>query len=466
MTHTSELAHFIADIGHSDLSAELANVAKDHLVDTIGVAIAGADTPHARSVIRTLRQTSGDGLSTVIGEKQGLPVLEAIQANAVMAHGIDFDDSHRFVHPGCAIIPVACGIGEWLDRSGLDLLKALVAGYEASVRVSLAGSVAHRERGYHPTGTCNVFGSAAAAAVLSGLTADQIISAFGIAASHASGLTRYRSEGAQTKHLHAGIAARAGALSSLLAQNEFRGPTAVLEGELGFLQVLVGEGADTGALSRGLGETFRIASTDFKPYPSCRQTHAPVDLALGFVGDGLKPEDVDRVHLHTYAYNDKSWHLGKQPPGSELEAMLSITFSVAAALVNGKLSLTQFSPEQIANPAVLAMMDLIECHIDPEITAAWPAKRGCRMSVTMKDGKRFDRFVADPSGGDDAPMSAAAIDEKFLGLVAPIKGDRGARDLLSRLRTIEKSQNVGADIRLLSVNFPSAPVGAAEVKVG
>ena len=129
--------------------------------------------------------------------------------------------------------------------------------------------------------------------------------------------------------------------------------------------------------------------------------------------------------------------------------MLSITFSVAAALSNGRLTLVQFEQDRLADPAVLAIMEKMDCVVDPDITAAWPAKRGARLVVRMRDGRIFEDFVRDPSGGDEAPMSSDAIDLKFLGLVSPLRGEAEARGLLARLRNIDESTDCSVDIAML-----------------
>jgi 2-methylcitrate dehydratase PrpD len=447
--HTEKLLEFLTGTTVEGLPAPVLDAAKLHVLDTLGIALAATSTPHAPQIAAALDALSEDGNATVIGSTRRRSLSGAILLNGALAHGIDFDDSHKFVHPGCAVIPVALAFAEHYGATGREFLKAVVCGYEMSVRVSLAAGVAHRKRGFHPTGTCNVFGAAIAGGLLAGLDCDQLRAAVGVASSQASGLTQYRFDGGPNKHLHAGLAGRSAALAIMLAKSGFAGTRDGLDGELGFLAVMA-DGGDAEALTQDLGRSFAIGHTDIKPYPSCRQTHAPIDISLQAVrDDGIKPSDIDAIDLYTYAYNDRPWYVAIKTPASGLEAMLSIPYCIAAALVRGRVALQDFEPDSLVAAEVLGLMNKVRVHVDDELTSLWPAKRGARLALTLKDGRTVQYAVEDPSGGDLRPITAAAVREKFALLAAPVLGGSAAQQLENAIQDCDQVRDIGTILRLL-----------------
>jgi 2-methylcitrate dehydratase PrpD len=376
---------------------------------------------------------------------------DAIFANAVMGHSIDFDDSHKFVHPGCVVVPVVLGLAEWHRASGRDALAALVAGYDVSVRISLAAGPAHRERGFHPTGTCNVFGAAAAACRLMNLSSDALHSALGLAASQACSVLQYRANGAPIKHLHAGFAARGALLSARLAAAGFPAAVEPIEGEFGFLAAYVGPG-ETGPLTADLGRRYMIAETDIKPYPSCRQTHAPVDLALEAIRrHGVTPEQVASATLWIYrSVAEKRWMTSSEPPVSPLAGMLSLPFCMASALVDGHLSLPAFDSGSRADPVKLALARRITIRHDEALTARWPNERPVRLELELVDGRAITLAATDPRGGAAAPLSYTEIVDKFLRLAEPVIGPR-AGEFVARVERLEEVDDMAQIAGLLGM---------------
>jgi 2-methylcitrate dehydratase PrpD len=441
--HTQALLDFVAGVTARDLPTSARDAAKLHTLDTLGVALGARSTAHAAQIEAALDALGEDGDTSVIGSTRRLSLSGAILLNGALAHGIDFDDSHKFVHPGSTVVPVALAFAERYRSSGSAFLKAVVCGYEVAVRVSLAAGVAHRKRGFHPTGTCNVFGAVAAAGVLAGLDAAELRCAIGIASSQASGLTQYRFDGGPNKHLHAGLAGRSGALAVMLAKAGFAGTRDGLDGELGFLAVMA-DGGDPAALTANLGQSFAIAHTDIKPYPSCRQTHAPIDVALQAVrDDAIDASQIEAIDLYTYAYNDRPWYVGIKVPASGLEAMLSIPYCIALALVRGRVALPDFDQSALADAAVLALMKKFRVHIDEELTSVWPARRGARLKLTLNNGRTVQHAVEDPSGGDIRPITREAVHEKFALLATPVLGAKTARQLEDAIARCDGARDVG-----------------------
>jgi 2-methylcitrate dehydratase PrpD len=404
----------------------------------------------------------GTAQCTVIGRAHRANMADAALLNGVMAHAIDFDDGHKYVHPGCAVIPAALAVAEAKGLAGADLVAAVAAGYEVSVRVSLAGGLKHRRRGFHPTGTCNVFGAAAAAGRLLGLSADAMASALGIAIAQSAGLTQYRSFGSPTKHLHAGLAARAGVLSALLAEADFQGPPEPLEGEFGFLNVMA-DGGEAEALTAHLGERLAMEETYIKPYPACRQIHAPLDLAIAAAREhGVVASDIREVVLYTYEYATAGWLVSAAPPQTSLRAMQSMPFCLASALIDGELTLGQVAPDRIAEESTLALARKVIVREDPDLTRAFPEKRGARLEIAMADGRIVALKTDNPKGGPDRPLSFADVVEKFNALAVPVIGAGSAARFVEAVEGLETLDGVGPLVEPLAVAEAAVEAAAAE----
>ena len=114
-------------------------------------------------------------------------------------------------------------------------MRAFILGLEVMIRLgeSLLGKSYYQ--GFHPTGTCGVFGAAAGCALLLGLDNIQTKYALGLAGSFASGSIECTGEGAWAKPLQAGHPAMGGVLAALLAQKNYIGPGTIFDGAQGGL---------------------------------------------------------------------------------------------------------------------------------------------------------------------------------------------------------------------------------------
>src|SRR5262249_42216320 len=204
------LAGFGSALRFESLDAEVRHYARRHLFDTVGVMISGAAGEVATRAEAMLAAVRGGGRIPVPGRARRADLLDAAFLGGTAAHGIELDDGYRqgSVHPGCAVVPAVLAVGYDMGASGKAVIEAIVAGY--AIAIARACHPDLRQRGLHPTGVCGVFGAAAAAAKLRGLSAPRIADAFGIAASSAAGLFAFVNGGADIKRLHAGHAAREG----------------------------------------------------------------------------------------------------------------------------------------------------------------------------------------------------------------------------------------------------------------
>src|ERR1700675_725178 len=272
------LGEWAARLRVEDIPAAVRDNAALRVLDTIGCALAGAQEEHAPSVLALASRWGGPGLCTIWGTPLTVAPPQAALANGALAHGLDFDDTHAdsVCHASAVLVPAVLALAESEGLSGRDALTALVAGYEAMIRIGMAAPGRFHERGWHATAVCGGFGAALAAGKSLGLDADRLTAALGIAASMASGVMEFLEDGSWVKRLHPGWAAQSGIQAAALAGEGFTGPATALEGRLGFYHAALGETPDIEKHLKNLGDEWEtVRSSWWRSSASCPQGKCP-----------------------------------------------------------------------------------------------------------------------------------------------------------------------------------------------
>ncbi|HYM68232.1 MAG TPA: MmgE/PrpD family protein, partial [bacterium] len=418
--------------------------ATTHILDTVGVAIAGARTDHAAAVRRVAHAVGGRGRATVIAGTRTTDPVSAACANAVAAHSIDLDDGHLWIHPGAAVVPAAFACAETEGASGASFIGAVVGGYAVAVWLSQLAGRAHRERGYHPTGTCNAVAAAVAAGLALALPDAQIVDAAHLACTQAAGLAQYRADGAPTKHLHAGLAARNGVHAALLAREGLRGARDSVDGRFGFLATLGGEGVQQ-RVDLADRPWLALLECYIKPYPACRQAHGAIDAALAIRGTApVDPERVAAVEVETYEYAFQDWLVTTEPRDSALAAQLNIPFCVASALLDNAVTLESFATPARERQTVRALARRVRVSANAAFTSHHPAMMESRVTVRFQDGTVRSAQVRWPSGSPQNPIAPDALTAKFLGLLGGDADQPHARRFIGMVRRLDRAAGVTA----------------------
>ena len=255
MGATLELARFAAETRWDDLSGEVRAHAKRCLVNAVAVAVHASARAEAAPLLDALAAEGGAPRATVWGTGARTSLQQAALANGWLCHLDDYDDTHfpTVIHPSAPTIPAAFAAAELVGASGRDFLLAVAVGIEVCCRIGAAIHPSHYGMGWHITGTCGVFGAAAAAGRVLGLSAEAMTHAMGTAGTQASGLRE--TFGSMAKAINAGHPAQAGAFAALLARGGFTGPATVLEGRRGFGEVMA-PASDWSRAVEGLGRRW------------------------------------------------------------------------------------------------------------------------------------------------------------------------------------------------------------------
>lgn len=362
-----------------------------HLLDWLGCALAGAVGETGQAIVRVV------GGHPFAGARRG---GEAAAAMGGLGSLLEMDDVHRgaLLHPGPVVVPVV------MAAPAGDALGALVAGYEAMIRLGRSVGPGHYAR-FHNTSTCGGIGAAVAAARMGGLDSAATVSAIGHAVSLSGGLWQCRNEPVATKHLHVAEAARRGVAAARYAAAGLAGPRFILEGPQGFFAGLAPDG-DVGRVTEP-GADWLIGEVSFKPWPACRHAHPAIDAAL-VLRAGLGGRRPRAVRVRTYA--DAVLFCDKPEPRTPAEARFSLQHSVAVALQDGPPALEAF--EEASLPAYAGIRARVIVEAAPGFSAAYPAHFGAEVTVETEDGPQSAR-ATDAWGDPENPMDRAAILDKF-----------------------------------------------------
>lgn len=433
-------ARFATGFARTPLPAEVAHHAQRAVIDWYASIYPGLDTPAVQVLMQTMADDLDRGAARLV---QGRPATTRAAAliQGTAAHAAEVDDSFRdaMYHPGAATIAAALALAQTVGASGPEFLRAVVLGYEISTRIGVVMGRPHY-RYWHNTGTMGSFGAAAAAASLLKLDETAFAHALAIAATFTAGLQQaFRGE-AMAKPLHAGRAAEAGVLAAQLAAGGMRSSLDVLEGESGLGQAM-STGPDWSAVGATLGSDFHITRLTFKNHIGCGHTFAAIDGAQALQRQhGFTHADIDRVDLGVYQPTlDIAPHVD---PQNADQARFSLHYMVATALVHGSVRLSAFEPDRLNDPATRALMQRIHKALDPAVDAAFPTRRGARVSITLRDGRQLTLLQPDRKGDPELPLSDADLEGKLMELATPVIGEAQARALLARIWQLHQSENL------------------------
>ena len=407
------LAQHVCRTGFADLPASAVASARRDILDTFGCMLGGSGSPGIDELFAVLSRWGGREESRVLLRGTRLPAPQAALLNASMGHALDFDDTldtGGSIHPGVSVLAAALAICDSAVQAitGQDLLLAVALGLDVSSRIALASTV---DRGWHRTAAIGVFGAAAAAGKLLGLTPEQMLNAFGIAYSHAAGNRQCILDGALTKRMQAGQAASAGVFSAVLAQTGFTGAHNIFGGRFGFFELYQPNGYDAAVLLHGLGVEFRGEHLSYKPYPCGRPLHPAIDAALQARAElGIRgAEDIAAVTIEA----DPAGHADqfergptKRRPTQVVEAQFAQPFLVATALVHGKVGIADV--DGLGDAAVLALSDRI-------VGRPRDGRRSRSLSIAVErtGGRSLTVEATDPIGSPQKPLTEAQFAAKF-----------------------------------------------------
>ncbi|MEP9377200.1 MmgE/PrpD family protein [Aquabacter sp. CN5-332] len=448
MTETAAetLADHFVNLKVSDIPAKALADAKTLVRDYLGVALGGSRTDSAKIAARFAEEIGGKAENTIIGHGGKVPAVHGAFANAIASHSIELDDVDilALYHFSPPVVSAALAAAEREKSSGAEFLAAVVAGCEMMARASNATNFSLRNRGFHTTPTCGVFGATIAAARLMKLNKEQTVSALGLAGAQASGLMEMYGPSMQ-KRFNPGPAARNGVTAAQMAKLGYTGAATIFEGERGFCKVFTDE-FDVGALTKGLGTEFPI-DIEYKPYSCARPIHNAIDTALA-VRAQLK-EPVSAITSMSMRRHPAwaHYHLNTHP-ATYHEAQVSLPYSVAIALLEGGALPPQYQNDKLKNPDVLRLSEMLVVTPDESL----PRGVSCALEVKTAGGAVLTSQVDHPRGSIANPMTEEEMNRKVHMLGDPVIGQDGVARLIALIAKVEELPNISG---LIEATVPS-----------
>lgn len=413
------ISEFLVSYKFEDLPKDVVEKTKDYIVDVIGCIIGASQRPQIQALDSVLRAEGGNPCSTVFAHGYKTSMMNAALINGTMGHAFDFDDDHRegTMHPSVAVFPAVFAVGEKLGVKGKDFLRSLILGLEVMIRLgeSLLGQGYYQ--GFHPTGTCGVFGAAAACATVMGLDVKRTKYALGIAGSFSAGTQECTSEGAWQKPLQAGHPAMGGVLAASLAEKDYIGTGTIFDGPYGIIRALsYKEQYDLNRITNDLGKKWEMKDTSIKVHACCRFSGPVADCALDLYKQGVRSKDVKRINVKVCDYSIRMLcypEERKRKPVTHVDAQFSIPWAVAVAICKNKTGIDEFSGEILHDPEVLDLAQKVTWELDPEAEAAYPKSYPATLVAELNNGKVFTSHIDYPKGDPENPVTKEELLNKF-----------------------------------------------------
>lgn len=416
----AQLAAWVSHLTFDDLPHDVVAATKLRVLDVIGLALAGSETPFGHSTRAAAVALSSAGPSRIFGSGESVSSAGAAFANAAFAQALEFDDTHNesIVHMSSPAVAAALALSESHHVTGRDAIVAIALANEISSRVgSVAPGQFHR-RGFHPTGLFAPFGITYLAGKLLGSKAETMARGAGICGSVAAGLLECWVDGTQSKFLHSGFAAQSGIAAALLAHAGVTGPPTVFEGRFGLFASHLQHPETAQDLERvagGLGVKWESRNASFKPYPAAHVLHPYVDAVLrARQAHRISPADVAQVDCPVAEFNVSivcEPLVEKLAPASDSHARISLQYTIAEAIHEGRLGKSAYSAENLHNPEILALAHRVHYHVDPSFPGPGRFKGAVR--ITLHDGRVIEDTQEHNLGSPENPMTMAQLRAKF-----------------------------------------------------
>jgi 2-methylcitrate dehydratase PrpD len=451
-TEAENIASFALGLEFKAIPEDVIKLAKEHLLDVIGIALASSSFEYAPVILKGAQELGNGDDATAIGSGIRLPATSAALVNGVLAHGLDFDDTHigGIYHASAPAMASALASGEANNSTGKDVLTAFIIGLEVGCRLGVVGSGKFHERSFHPTSLCGTFAAAAVAGRLSNTEHTGLTWALGLCGSMAAGILEVGHS--WLKRLHPGWAAHSGLTSVALGRAGFKGPSTVLEGPHGFYAAHIGEPPkDENLPSLGLGHKWETLEIALKPYPCCHFIHSFVDAALELYGQ-FNIDDVERIEcpltemLHGMVAEPRERCVS---PPTIYSALFSVHFSVAAALAKGRVDLSTFYDEPLDDPEIVRIAKLIHCIPDPD--SDFPKRFPGEVIITMKDGSILKSRKLSSFGTPDFPMPQQAIYSKFISNATRVIDEEIAINIIDVVMNLESEESLDYLMELCNI---------------
>ena len=460
-TLAEQLADYSLALKFEDLPPAVVHEVKRRLIDSFACALGAWDAEPCAAARRVASRFSVSRAgATMLGTRHRVPEDWAAFVNGCLVRYLDCNDTYLSKEPAHPSdnISAALAVAESEGADGRELITAIALAYEVQCRFCDATSI--RARGWDHV-TYGAFSSALAAARLMRLDQRRTRHAINIAGVASAALRQSRvGELSHWKGCAFANAARHGVFAALLARDGVTGPAPIFEGEKGFEKLVSGplephveRWGGSVAASRESAADFMILNTSIKFWPAEYHSQSAIEAALKLrpqIGDVAQIESI-LVESHGAAVDIIGSEPEKWRPTHRETADHSLPYIVAAALADGEITARQFSPERLADPVLLALVQRVKVQRHEELSARYPEATGNIVTVRITGGRTLTERVDYPRGHARNPLTDAELEGKFHALADPRLGARRADDLLRHLWHLDEADKMQGLMTLLDI---------------
>jgi 2-methylcitrate dehydratase PrpD len=441
MTLTRTLAGHVVNTRAGDLPAAALQVAREVVLDGLGVMIAGANEPLGigRISIDYAEMLGGKPEATVVAGGFKTNVLNAAYANGTMCHALDFDNTGwPLNHPTSPTLPAILALAERNSLGGSDILPAVVLCFEVQGRLRTATARVGAGTGFHKPGVSGTIGAVTAAGRLLGLDVDRMCMAYGIAGSRCGSLSA--NTGTMTKSSHSGHGARMGAEAALLAEMGFTATDDVF-GKGQFFELFYGAGiGEPELLVKDFGKPYWMVDPGigFKKYPSNYFTHRPIDACLALAAaHRFSPADIVAVEVDFPCFD----YVNRPNPKTGLDGKFSVQYATAIALLDRKITIASFSDLRRFAPDAVDMLGRVKLSLREDIPKSFDASWAV-VRLRLKDGRLLEERCDKPRGIWGVPLTRRERIDKFNSCVDGALDDADAGRIVELVEGIDALANI------------------------
>lgn len=413
-------------------------LAKQCVLDWIGVALAGAQEPVSRILRAQAEEDGGTHVAGAVGGGARFSAAQAALINGATGHALDYDDANIGAqgHITAAVLPAALAIAQARSISGERMLRAFAAGYHAAGMVGHYVGRGHYDRGFHGTGTVGSFGAAVAAALLLELDTEAVARAMGIAGTQAAGLKAQF--GTMCKPLHAGKAAENGVRAAQLAARGFTSRGDLLEAAQGFGEATSPRCHLAEALRPPPGGHHFFGNL-FKYHAACYGTHSAIEAVSGLKKlHDLVPAQIRRVEIRVEPGADRMCNI--PAPRTGLEAKFSLRFNAALALAGEDTSSPRtYTDSNVARGDLRALRDAVRIRL---MQPSWPDMMAAATIETV-DGRVLEGMTNSAVPCTDLALQGERLLHKFRMIAIPACGVERAEAIADAVEKLETMADIG-----------------------
>jgi 2-methylcitrate dehydratase PrpD len=431
MSSLEQLGAFVA--GYQP-DAEARAVVQRHVADTVGAWIAATGTSEGRALLK-LRAADA-------------ALYDRVAIHCALARLSEVDDIHlaAMITPGAIVVPAALTIAARPEVDVAELAAAIVAGYEAMIRLGVAiDGPTVLYRGIWPSSFAAPFGVAAVAARLMRLNAGQAAHALATSLIMAAPGTGHHAAVTTARWLAVGHAAARGLQVAQAAQSGFTSDTGIADGD--FLKNIYGITPDIVLLARGAG-SLALEQVSYKPWCAARQTMAATQALKEVLAEGVDPQSIARIGVAVLPAHQKMIDHGVTA-GDRFSHLTSVPYQLALAALapNAAYALT---PGPLS-PAVSGFMRRVQLRAEEGLVAAnYPRAWAAHVTVATAQ-KRHERSVTHVPGDPARPFSEDDLRQKFVRVTAPVLDAEQARAVFNRaLDAVENPAGMLAEIERIT----------------